>query len=69
MEQERQPELRVLDQNRPPLPVEVSWWSGTAGAGRDAGLQACLHAAAARLARSGRRLHPGDLELVADPRH
>ena len=51
-----------------PRPVDASWWSGTAWAGRDTGLQASLHTAAARLARSGRRLHPRDLELVAATR-
>jgi DNA-directed RNA polymerase specialized sigma24 family protein len=51
-----------------PRPVDASWWSGTAGAGRDAGLQASLHAAAARLARCGQRIHPRDLELVAATR-
>lgn len=49
---------RPLDPHRAPV----------AQSGRDVGLQAGLHAAAVRLARTGQRIHPRDLELIAATR-
>jgi DNA-directed RNA polymerase specialized sigma24 family protein len=37
-------------------------------AGTESGLQACLQAAATRLAHTGQRIHPRDLELIAATR-
>jgi DNA-directed RNA polymerase specialized sigma24 family protein len=51
-----------------PHPLDPQRAPATARPGRDTGLQACLHAAAARLARTGQRIHPADLELVAATR-
>jgi DNA-directed RNA polymerase specialized sigma24 family protein len=51
-----------------PRPLDPNGAPATGWSGRDAGLQACLNAAAARLARTGQRIHPRDLELVAATR-
>jgi DNA-directed RNA polymerase specialized sigma24 family protein len=60
--------LRYRRHHTRPRPVDPHRTPATVRSGRDAGLQACLNAAAARLARTGQRIHPRDLELIAATR-
>jgi DNA-directed RNA polymerase specialized sigma24 family protein len=60
--------LRYRRHHTRPRPVDPHHSPTAVRSGRDAGLQECLHAAAARLARTGLRIHPRDLELIAATR-